>query len=329
MRNFQISRALSVAVTITLLTACAAPQGQELPSTVTAPGASARTDGGKANKFLLYVSNGDGIVNVYRYWQHLLVGELINFTTPEGECADANGNVYIADYGAGAVDEYAHGGKSPVRVIDTSPYKPWACAVNVKNGNLAVADYSQSSYYSQGNVAVYAHAQGKPTYYSNKALYHVNGVAYDKYGDLLATGFYLYSSYYLYTNFAYLPAKSTDYQEIQLPAPSSGSWYGWSVQGVTWDGEYWLVEAYSNVYEYTINIKPQLEGSLSLDSDVGPLAFYFADPKKEATNAAGACGGDEGATAVCFWKYPAGGEPYEKVTHGIDRAFGSALSIGE
>ncbi|MGA8574292.1 MAG: hypothetical protein WB609_01230 [Candidatus Cybelea sp.] len=328
MKNFEFSRrALSAAVAAALLTACALRQGQELPSNVAAPGGSAQADAGNANKFLLYVSNGDGIVNVYRYWQHVLVAELINFTQPEGECADANGNVYIADYGAGAIDEYAHGGKAPLRVIDTSPYKPYGCAVNLKNGNLAVANYSQSSYYSQGNVAVYARAKGKPTYYSNKDLYHVNAVAYDKYGDLLATGFYLYSSYYLYTNFAYLPAKSKNYQEIQLPSPNGSGWYQWSVQGLGWDGEYWVVESYDNIYQYSINIKPELVGTVPLDGDAGPVTFYFADPKNEATNAAGGGSGSDGV--LYFWKYPAGGEPYAKVTHGLDRPFGVALSVGK
>jgi hypothetical protein len=46
---------------------------------------------------LLYVSNGDGLVNVYRYWQHTLVGVLTAFKNPLGECTDAIGHVYIAD----------------------------------------------------------------------------------------------------------------------------------------------------------------------------------------------------------------------------------------
>jgi hypothetical protein len=284
---------------------------------------------GNANQDLLYVSNGDGIVNVYRYAQHNLVGELTDFSQPMGECTDSKGNVYITDYATSSIAEYAHGGKTALRVIDGSPYRPYACAVDLKNGDLAVANYSQQDYYSQGNLAVYAHATGKPTYYSNNNLHNVNGCAYDKYGDLFATGFYLYSGAYLYTAFGYLPAKSKDFQEISLPPPdSSFGWFDVSVQGVAWDGEYWTVEAYESVYQYTINIKPQLVGSLELQGDSGPVTFRITNPKKQATQVAGGYS-FQSKSDVYYWNYPAGGAPYVTITHGLDRPFGVAISAGK
>lgn len=323
--------ALGICAAVGMLSGCGSPAPLAPAGSLAGDGTarhvspdSSWMDPAAVGTFLLYVSNGDGIVNVYRYWQHTLVGELTNFTKPEGECTDGSGNVYITDYGSGEIVEYAHGGKTPLRTINDSPYKPYGCAINLKNGDLAVANYSQSSYYSEGNVAVYAGAKGKPAYYSNKYLYHVNACAYDKYGDLLATGFYLYSGYYLYTNFAYLPAKSKDFEQIDLPPSSS---YGWgAVQGVGWDGEYWTVEAYDDLYQYTINIKPELIGTVKLEGDSGPVAFYSTDPNKQATQAVGAYS-FESTSYVYYWKYPAGGEPVEQVTHGLDEPFGVAISV--
>lgn len=344
MRTLDLGRyAVSAGTAVALLTACALrPAPNELPAAVAPAGPLADTAsashpmhgsswmaGGNAKQDLLYVSNGDGIVNVYRYSQHNLVGELTKFTQPEGECTDASGNVYITDYATSTIAEYAHGGKTALRVIDGSPYGPYGCAVNLKNGDLAVANYNQASSYSEGNVAVYAHAKGTPTYYSNKDLYQVNACAYDKYGDLLVTGFSLYSGYRLYTSFAYLPAKSENYQEIALPPPNSTfGWYDFQVHGMGWDGEYWTVEAYDELYQYTINIKPQLIGSVELQGDSSPVAFYFANPKKQATQAVGA-DNSQSAPHAYYWNYPAGGPPYVTITHGLDRPFGVAISAGK
>jgi hypothetical protein len=277
-----------------------------------------------AGKVLLYVSNGDGIVNVYRYSQRTLVGELTDFTQPMGECTDRAGDVYIADYGSSRLVEYVHGSKTPLRAIDDSPYRPYGCAVNPKNGDLAVANFSQASYYSQGNVAVYKHAKGKPAYYSDEDLYNVNGCAYDKYGDLLVAGFDNFSSsFYASGSFGYLPAGSTDFAPIDLPPPTTCCGWG-EVAGVAWDGEYWTVEAYyDDIYQYSIDIKPELVGTVALSEEAGPVAFY-PDGEKQAKQVVGT---DNFANDVYYWNYPAGGGAFATITHGLARPFGVAISV--
>jgi hypothetical protein len=202
---------VSAIATIALLTACALRQDQSGVSPTVANGASPamlRTVEPHAhgvswvkpdavNQDLLYVSNRDGIVNMYGYQSRHLVGQLLDFTSPAGQCTDASGNVYITDYGTDEIAEYPHGGKRPLRIIDGSPYEPYGCAVNPKNGDLAVANYGQYSYDSKGNLAVYAHAQGTPTYYTDSNMDHVNACAYDKYGDLLVTGFVVFAYEYI------------------------------------------------------------------------------------------------------------------------------------
>ncbi len=273
---------------------------------------------------LLYVSNGNGIVNIYSYSTQDLIGELIDFTKPEGECTDRKGDVYITDYSTNDIDEYAHGATTAMRVIKDSLYNPVACAIDPKSGDLAVANYSRGGSYTQGSLAIYKYAKGKPRYYKSNALYQVNGVAYDAHGDLLVTGFYLYSGYYVETAFAYMVAKSKNLQQITLPPPSSDGWG--SVAGVVWDGKYFGVASYDRLYEYTINIEPELVGTVVLDgAEIAP-AFYDRNPKKQATQAASAA---YEHYAAYLYQYPAGGEAYATITHGIADPLGLAISLAK
>ena len=62
---------------------------------------------------LLYI--GDDSTNdvyVYDYPSGTAAGTLTGFDGPYGECSDTKGNVYIANFDAGDVVEYAHGGTS-------------------------------------------------------------------------------------------------------------------------------------------------------------------------------------------------------------------------
>jgi hypothetical protein len=310
-----------------LLSGCSSRSQTPLPVAQAVARGGSWIEAGVAGHDLLYASNANGIVNVYRYWQQTLVGELTDFTQPKGECTDANSDVYITDYGADAVVEYAHGGNAPLRTIDTTPYKPYACAIDPKTGDLAVANYSNASYYSDGNVAVYAHAKGKPAYYSSSDLQHPNGLGYDNYGDLLVTGFMLYgSSSYTYTYFGYLPAKSKTFKVMDLPPPESSGWP--YVDGIAWDGKYWVVDAYGTLYQYSINIKAELVGTVELNgrgSD-GPVAFYYPNPKKQATQVVTTYG-SENSSEVDYYDYPAGGSPIHEITHGLDKPFGVAISV--
>lgn len=52
---------------------------------------------GVANDDLLYISDGNGEVTVYRYWKRTLSGLLTGFGQPLGLCVDVKGNVFITD----------------------------------------------------------------------------------------------------------------------------------------------------------------------------------------------------------------------------------------
>jgi hypothetical protein len=55
-------------------------------------------------------------------------------------------------------------------------------------------------------------------------------------------------------------------------------------------------------------------------SSFGPDAFYFADPKKQATQVVGSWIG------VYYWKYPKGGYPFATITHALDSPYGMTVS---
>ena len=151
------SRRLFTPAVLLIFAGCGGAMQTAPPAGLTGHGASWMAQG-LAQRDLLYVSNANGTVNVYRYWQHTLVGVLTEFDYPRGECSDQPGNVYITDYSAsyykGKVSEYAHGGKKPVHVIKDSN-QPTGCSVDPKTGNLAVADYGYHYYADAGDIAIY------------------------------------------------------------------------------------------------------------------------------------------------------------------------------
>jgi hypothetical protein len=281
---------------------------------------------GLKQRDLLYVSNANGTVNVYRYWQHTLVGVLTDFNDPHGECSDQAGNVYISDYDydayKGSVSEYAHGAKKPLHVIHDSN-DPLGCSVDPKTGNLAVADYGR--YYVAGEVAIYPGGRGTPTLLKTRGDDHFTSLAYDDRGDILATSLYGYEFYY--TEFYYLPRHGTQLISIDLPGESSGWNY---VQGIAWDGKYWVVVYGDGLIRFKINLKAEQVDSIKLSAPSyarpGAVAFYRRT-KGLATQVVAPVNPSREQSAVEYWKYPAGGSPVDQITQDLDKPFGVAISL--
>lgn len=301
--------------------------GGQLPSGSTAVVPSQHhvwMDGDLKGQDLLYVSNANGTVNVYKYWTHTLVGILTSFQLPAGQCVDRKGDVYIVDYKAKTISEFAHGGTKALKVI-TESYEPIACAVDRTTGNLAVANYGATRGYTHaGSLAIYAHGEGKPTYYGRGG--HFSACAYDDRGDLLASSYDGYSGYY-YGDFYYLPKNGTSILSIELPGPtSSRSDWGY-VNGLAYDGQYWVVDSYY-LFRYTIDIKPEFIDEIELTggSGAGGLALYSKSPKADATQVVSSNGYTHEATKVGYWKYPTGGAAYYEITNDLDGPAGVAIS---
>jgi len=304
------------------------PQG----SSAAAPSEHARPwmARGLKNTALLYVTNQNGLVNVYSYAQGTLVGVLTPFSQPEGECADFSGNVYITDSEDDNITEYAHGSSSPTRVIAETTDHPIDCAVASNDGNLAVANFNlNSSRYNvpPGSIAVYPHGTGKPTIYEALSTDEFQFDAYDNNGDLFAISrfYYYYSIFYRY-EFYYLPKGGSTLISMSIPGPSSsGSWE--DIQGAAWDGKYFVIESGGVLYRYIIDVKAVLVSKVALSggSNSGPLAIYRAGPKSPGTQAVGASATGTGGT-VYYWDYP-GGETIGSISKYLDGPYGVAISL--
>jgi hypothetical protein len=283
---------------------------------------------GVKTRDLLYISNGNGTVSVYRYWQHTIAGVLTNFSQPLGECVDRSGNVFVADGKTDDIDEYAHGGSKTINIISESPYEPYGCAVSPTNGSIAVANFNDG-YRTRGSIAVYPEGSNQPAIYDGLDEDHFIGCAYDDRGDLFVASRYYYDEYGLFDNdFYYLPKKSTSLIAIKLPGPSR-DWIWKDVTSVAWDGKYWVVADGNTLYRFQINIKAQYIDSTALTASgyLGPVSLYRKTPKSPATEAVG--GSTFASTAsVDYWTYPAGGSPVGEITKDLDAPYGVAVSLG-
>ncbi len=286
------------------------------------------TDGGTVKDDLLYVTNSNAEVTVYRYWQHKLVGILTDFTKPMGECVDKNQDVYIADYAASKIVEYAHGGTKPIATFNDLPDSPYTCSVDPATGDLAVANDDGTS--REGNIAIWRGTTGVRTTYTDSALNEFQDCAYDDHGNLLVTngeGQYPYVSY-----FAWLPKDGANLLNIIVPGPQpSRTWH--YVQGLQWDGKYFVIDDDESLYrESLIHGQFYYVGETDISDpeeyfNSGPIAFYNHTSGGQATQVVDGLIGDESGSIVDYWYYPAGGQPIATITHGLDKPFGVAVSL--
>ncbi len=163
--------------------------GKVSPTTVKRSTAGAISHGkswavkGAAGNSLLYITNtGNGTVTFYAYHNGTvgaLAGTLTGFSYPGQPCVDKAGNVYIPDYLLSNVQEYAHGGTTPLQVLVPGGT---GCSVDKTTGNLAVANFGL------GTVSVYAGGTGVPTTYLTTPYADPEYAAYDNAGNLFIEG---------------------------------------------------------------------------------------------------------------------------------------------
>jgi len=266
---------------------------------------------------LLYVATrGTEDVYVYSYPNGKLVGTLTGFETPQGECVDKAGNVFITNTAAAQTLEYAHGGASPIATLSDPGGYPQGCSVDPTTGNLAVADIGGNPSSSQGNVGIYAGASGTPTYYTDPDLYRPYFCGYDDKGNLFVDGTTRPSGG---IGFAELPRHSSTFTNIALN--HTIYWPG----GVQWDGKVVAVgdegDGYPNttaVYEFSIKGSAGTLKGTTPFTDADRVYQFWIDGDK-------IIGPDYDGQYVGFWKYPKGGYPVKMLT-GFTYPFGTAIS---
>jgi len=288
---------LSVMFAAAALAGCsgAAPSGGPglLPQSVAA---SAPAAGGGA---LLYVTDTvTSDVYVFSYPKGKLKQTLTGFTDPAGECADAQGNVFISNTGGSNIVEYAHGGTTPIATLKDPGFFPIGCSINPLTGDLAVTNFSASSP-GQGNVVIYRHAMGRPRgNYTDATMNQMLLCGYDAQGNLYISGQTAGSA----SAFAELPKGGSKLVDLTLDQPIQNA------GAVQWDGKYVAIGDQSNntIYQFSFNgTQGTKMGSTALGGATAVFQFWI-DGKKVV-------GPDTYGSDVGVWHYPGGGSPVKKI----------------
>jgi hypothetical protein len=114
-----------------------------------------------------------------------LQGTLTGFDGPQGMCSDRSGNIWVNNTKSAVIQQYSRNGKLR-KTIDDSGYYPVGCAVNTKNGDLAVTNIRTSSG-EPGNVTVYSNGSD-PRTLANPDQTEYYFPAYDTKGNLYVNG---------------------------------------------------------------------------------------------------------------------------------------------
>lgn len=291
-------------VSAVLLSGCG---GSPPPSSATVPGTSPDRHyeamqswmaPQASSRDLLYASDdATDDVYAYSYPEGKLVGKLIGFDMPKGECVDGRGDVFITEYDASAVVEYAHGGKTALAKLHTAIYAPQSCAIDPTTGNLAVAAYDSTS--GTGAALIFDHARGYPEAFVDPSLYHDDACGFDDEGNLFVDGASPGGAFQLaelvkngdrFTNLSFG-------KDVALPA------------GLQWEGSYLAMGAAaahgrSAILHVLIGKKG---GSIIQTTRVAAAASsFFIDGGTLIV-------GNADKSAIQFFKYPRGGQPTKSI----------------
>jgi hypothetical protein len=248
-----IIRRLAIFLFAGAIAACAAPSGN--PANQTIPISPAQTnikhswiEPGAASGDLLYVSDdGLGAVLVYAYTPHAIrfVGEILQPTQPGPICVDKQQNVWIlGSYNSESYQatEYAHGGTSPIDLINDPAGFTTGCAVDPSTGNLAIS--SRPAVNGElPTIAVYVPGSHKPALHPDKAVPFLSDCcAYDPHGNLYGYSGEANGDTTLFE----LPAKSRKFRTVALNRDIDDYY------GLQWVGKYLTIGDGDSIDEYTI-----------------------------------------------------------------------------
>jgi hypothetical protein len=285
---------------LALLAGCGSASTTSVPAT---SNAAVRA----AHAALLYASS-DGEVDVFDFPSGTKIGQLSGFDfgfDKEGLCADSAGDVFVAGTvrETGQVYEFTVGSQTPAAKLATHGFAD-SCSVDPKTGNLAVAEYYYPAF-GDGDVAVFADAQGDPTYYSDPNGRRFTDCAYDNSGNL-------FISIFRAGELLELTNGSQSFQTIALNHGGvfSGSlqWYKNELIVASWYTE----KSPENIERVKIS-----NGTATI---LGTTVLSTGHNKRSvgeyAVDGANIVGPDENDKYLAMWKYPAGGRSTKNLGRG-------------
>jgi len=291
---------------------------------------------------LLYIGDEEtNDVYIYDYPKGTAVGTLTGFDEPYGECNDAKGNVYIANFGAGDAVEYAPKATKSTQTFDSGG-TPIGCSVD-KGGDVAVTSFDP------GEITVFAGGNpSKGTTYTGSCTY-LWTAGYDSSGNLVAVG-ETSSGGRCYDALA-SGGKSLESVSfsgtIDFPGGSSwdGSYLGLGDQEAngTYQTGTWRVTLSGTTLTATGSEVADSDTCYNTYSDIVNPTFtngksnlspnFSSDKKKKKGKGANTMVGanlwcvDGGKGEVGYWAYPAGGNKSGSLSGASADPYGQALSF--
>ena len=244
---------------------------------------------------LIYATGGCGGTCVISYTDGSLVGSI---NAPgELNCSDSNGNVFIT-YGS-TVTEYAHGGTTPINILNLPGDLAAGCSVDLTTNNLAVVFRGTGK-----DVAIFGNEQGTPSLYvsSLDALY----CGYDASGSLFVDGYNSDQS----VGLSEMREGSSTFTKLTVQGGLNGP-----PAQVQWDGHY---ITYQSVGHPTVK-RLSVSGSTATVVHTTHLKritrhSFLAWIYKGSIVVPYDTAGTRRANKIGIWKYPTGGKPQLKYT---------------
>ncbi|HLY03667.1 MAG TPA: hypothetical protein VKR56_14370 [Candidatus Cybelea sp.] len=284
-----------------------------------------------------YLYVGDWSTNdvyVYDYPSGTAVGTITGNDEPYGMCTDSKGDVYVANFGNGYVNEYAPGSTTVLHSYDPGG-ELIGCSVS-KTGLVAATSFDP------GEVIVYQ--KGKTTggtTYSDSSCEYEWTAGYDTKGDLIGVG--EYSSVDVCALMAGSKTETVltesgitidfpggshfDGKDFTLGDQEAGGTYQTGVWETTLSGTT-ITAAGSEIKfsdscysDYTDDVNPFFvgKGNISPDKKKGHEATVMVGPNLWCV--------DAGAAKVDFWAYPAGGTPTSSLSSPPAEPYGAAVGF--
>jgi hypothetical protein len=260
-----------------------------------------------SSETLLYYTDGYDVYAI-RYPGGKLVGTITGLFYPRGVCSDSAGDLFVTESYLEDVVEYAHGSTQPIAKLPDYGYYALGCAVDAVTGNLAVANVDDMNG-NHGNVAIYAGAKGKPSFFAAPGIQNYDWVAYDGSGNLYVNG----------SGFAEMPFGGSGFTDVSLPV---------SGVGIHWDGQYLAMVNPTSSVVYRLAIS----GSSATVAGTVDFRGLFNTVGNDFALQSGRVvmpfytGNQNFRWTLGLWRYPHGGKMRRRI-HRIDFLQDLTLSI--
>jgi len=277
---------------------------------------------------LLFVSDiATNDVYILTMPEVVLKGTLTGFNYPQGMCADARGNIWIANTTKSQILQYSRTGTLIKTLSDPFGF-PAGCSINSATGDLAVTDAVDFNS-AQGDVLVYSGGSGSPTRYTCPGIFTYYFDGYGPGGVLWVDG--------QNTSLGFVLCGGTPSGLTQIPITGGTIYYPGMVQ---WDNANatWYVgdqkcgnASVSCIYPVSgsgtlgpaINLSGSTGGSICdlVQGTVGASGFKFIVGGDENPSLCGSA-----SPAEYRWSFPAGGSPTNTSAGVVTTPVGTAIS---